>query len=221
MSDMFEEIRSDLEQEKWVKLWKKYHRHLSTALIIIAIATAALLFMQRRSQSVVLSQSNDYIQALYLMDQGQTDAALQKFERIPMQGESVYAQLARLWVASMLATKGDDAGAASIYRKVIDETKGFLGMGSMPSIYNLALIKWAYLVVDTEDAASVLSQISSLTGEENPWRFSAWELSGLLKDRLNDPRGAKVFYEKILKDPETPTSFRIKAQALLNVLPAA
>lgn len=219
MSDIFDEIRSDLEQEKWIKLWKKYQKHLSVIGMVIVVATAAMLFMQRRSQSTLLSQSNEYIQALYLMDQGQTEAALQKFERIPLQGESVYANLSRLWVASMLANKGDDAGAAAIYRKVIDETKGFLGMGGMPSIHNLALIKWAYLVLDREDAAQVLSQLTALTSEDNAWRFSAWELSGLLKERLNDPAGAKVFYEKIIHDTHASSTFKIKAQALLNVLP--
>ncbi len=216
MADIFDEIRSDLAQEKWRYIWRTYKKHISAALIILLTAALAFFFFHRRRQNILVSQSNEYLQSIFSLKAGEGAQTIQRFERIPLQGETIYANLSRLWVAASLEEAGDEKGAESIYLKILSETKGFFGMGGNKPLHDFALVKWAYLKLDSGDPGAILEKIKPLMDKGCAWRFAAREIAGLLEERGGNNQEALSYYKKNLEDKECPLSYRSKAQLLSN-----
>lgn len=216
MVDIFDEIKEDIQQEKWGLLWQKHQRHIFMGLAGIVAFTIAGLLWQYHESSKITAQSDAYMQAL-METEVNPESSLANFERIPGRGESIYASLARFWAAALLLKKGDDTNAEILYNQVDKKTSSIFPTSKDTQMINhLAVVRDASIQVDKGDPQTVLKNLASLAREDNPWRFSAWELSGLAKMKLQDKAGALEFFEKIMKDPKGLPSFKIRAQAMIN-----
>lgn len=216
MVDIFDEIKEDIQQERWLLLWQKHQRHLYIGLATIIALTIAGLLWQYHESSKIAAQSDAYMQAL-METEVNPESSLVNFERIPGRGESIYASLARFWAAALLLKKGDDTNAEILYNQVDKKTSGIFSFSKDALLINpIAVLRDASIQVDKEDPQVVLKNLQSLTKEDSPWRFSAWELSGLAKVKLQDKPGALEFFEKIMNDKKALPSFKIRAQAMIN-----
>lgn len=216
MVDIFDEIKEDIQQEKWGMLWQKHQRHIYMGLAGVVAITIAGLLWQYYENSKITAQSDAYMQAL-METEVNPESSLVNFERIPGRGESIYASLARFWAAALLLKKGDDSNAQVLYSQVVKKTSSIFPTSKDTQMINhLAVLRDASIQVDKGDPQVVLKTLQSLAKEDSPWRFSAWELSGLAKVKLQDKEGALEFFEKIMKDPKVLPSFKIRAQAMIN-----
>jgi hypothetical protein len=214
--DIFDEIKEDIQQEKWGLLWQKHQRHIYMGLAGIVAFTIVGLLWQYHESSKITAQSDAYMQAL-METEVNPESSLVNFERIPGRGESIYASLARFWAAALLLKKGDDTNAEILYGQINKKTSSIFPTSRDTQMINhVAVVRDAAIQVDKGDPQAVLKNLSSLAKEDNPWRFSAWELSGLAKMKLQDKAGALEFFEKIMNDPKALPSFKIRAQAMIN-----
>ncbi len=216
MVDIFDEIKEDIQQEKWALLWQKHQRHIYMGLAGVVALTLAGLLWQYHETSKITAQSDAYMQAL-METEVNPESSLVNFERIPGRGESIYASLARFWAAALLLKKGDDTNAEILYSQIDKKTSSIFPTSKDTQIINhLAVLRDASIQVDKGDPQTVFKNLQSLAKDDSPWRFSAWELSGLAKLKLQDKGGALEFFEKIANDPKALPSFKIRAQAMIN-----
>jgi hypothetical protein len=83
----------------------------------------------------------------------------------------------------------------------------------------LARIRAAGLVLDTESYPNMLQRLEAATKPEATFRHSARELLALSAWRVNDTTAARQWLDMIANDGETPSAMRSRAEALQALLP--
>jgi hypothetical protein len=217
MSDIIEEIKKDVEQERWMHLWKKYQNHVYGFVTAIIVVTAASVWWQNQTSSKIASQSNSYIQAL-MLSESDPERALKIFERIPAKGETVYATLSRFWVASMLLERGDSKGAKSLYDIIYRNSTGLFTSSKMKAFGQLSFLRRLYIDVDSVDPQTIIQKVTPYAQKDSPWKDLANELLGLAYLKKGDKEKSKEYFGKIVSDPKIPSAFKIRSQAVINYL---
>ncbi|MGH6960822.1 MAG: tetratricopeptide repeat protein, partial [Dongiaceae bacterium] len=123
-----------------------------------------------------------------------------------------YAALARLQEAALQAKAGNAAAAVSIYDKLSTDT-------SVDRAFReLAVILVALQTLDTATPADLTARLAPLTAADNPWRYTALELTGLLAKRGGDLEGARQIFAALADDLNAPQALRGRAAELLAAL---
>ncbi len=216
MVDIFDEIREEVKEERWLDLWKKYQNYVYGFMAICVALTALDSFWKRHQASKNLEASEKYTSALHSIGAKNMKTALGVLEEIPLQNKGAYKDLSRFLVAALLQDESDDEGAREVYRSIVNDTAGD------DNYRNLALLRLAYAGFDSEDPKGLLKSLSKLTKDSSPWRFSALELTALLEMKLGNYAAAKTALTKLLdsaKDyKEAPAFVVFRAESLLRSL---
>lgn len=216
MVDIFDELKEEAQEEKWLNIWKKYQNHLYGVMILCVALTAGNVFWKRHQRSKALEASEKYISALHSIDGKHAKTAVGLLEEIPLKENGAYKDLSRFLVGSLLQDEGDDEGAREVYRGIVNDA------ASGSPYRNLALLRLAYLGFDSEDPKALLGLLEGLTKKGNPWRYSALELTALLHMKLGNADTAKTHLTTLLEDAkaeETAPQFVIfRAESLLRSL---
>jgi hypothetical protein len=214
--DIFDEIREEAKEERWLDLWKKYQNYVYGFMALCIALTAFDAFWKRHQTSKNLEASEKYISALHSIGSKNVKTALGLLEEIPLNNKGSYKDLSRFLVAALLQEEGDDEGALEVYRSIVNDTAGD------ETYRNLALLRLAYAGFDTEDPKDLLKSLHKLTKDSSPWRFSALELTALLHMKLGNVEEAKASLTKLLdgaKDyKEAPQFVVFRAESLLRSL---
>lgn len=204
---LIREVDEELRQEQFGKLWK---RHGIWAIGGVVVLIAGVAGWQGWSSWQTRQRNADsaaFTQAIENLDGGKRDQALAALDRLAA-GKDGYALLARLKQGDLKVQSGDMAGAIAVYDAI--------AAGGAPEVYrNLALLKSAYLKVDTADPASLDKAVAPLAAEVSPWRHSAREIQALAALRNNDNARAVELLRKIVDDLEAPQALRARATELL------
>ena len=120
--------------------------------------------------------------------------------------------LARLRAAAEVASRDPQAGA-----KMYDEIAADRSIGTEQQ--ELARIRAAGLLLDTESYPNMLQRLEPATKPEATFRHSARELLALSAWRANDTTAARQWLDMIANDGETPSAMRSRAEALQALLP--
>ncbi|MGN6116234.1 MAG: tetratricopeptide repeat protein, partial [Nitrobacter sp.] len=86
---------------------------------------------------------------------------------------------------------------------------------------DLARVRAASLLVDTETYNNMLQRLEPATGADATFRHTARELLALSAWHANDATAARKWLDMISEDGQTPPSLRSRAEALQALLPPA
>lgn len=214
MSEIFNEIDEDLRREQFKKLWEKYSIFVIAAAILIIAAVGGWRGYQYLEAKKAAEAGSAFEAAIALSEQGKKSEAEAAFGKIAADGSKGYRGLARLRAAADAAA-ADPKAAAKLYD----------GISADPSIavteQDLARIRAAGLVMETESYADMLKRLEPATGEGRTFRHTARELLALSAWRTNDAAAARQWLDMIGNDARTPASLRSRAEALQALLPPA
>ena len=153
-----------------------------------------------------------FARALNLPADDGSDAALQAFNRLADEGRSGYAMLSRFQAAALLAQRGERAKAAAAYDQMASD-------GGIDAIYQgLAVILGSLVDLDNADAEALIRRLAPLTANDNPWRYSAKEITALVAGRRGDKARAREIYGALANDAGAPQGVRRRAGEMLAVL---
>ena len=114
--------------------------------------------------------------------------------------------------AALLADAGKLEDAAAEYAALAARV-------DHPLYRDLARLRWvsARLISDPAAAedARLGEALATLTGETNPWRFSAREISAAIALRKGDVEQAREVFGKLQADVETPQGIRSRASEMM------
>lgn len=214
MSEIFNEIDEDLRREQLKKLWDKYSILVIAAAILIVAGVGGWRGYQYLEAKKAAEAGSAFEAAITLSEQGKKAEAEAAFAKIASEGAKGYRVLARLRAAADAAA-ADPKAAAKLYD----------GIASDPSVsateQDLARIRAASLVMETEPYADMLKRLEVATGEGRTFRHTARELLALSAYRTNDAVAARQWLDMIGNDARTPASMRSRAEALQALLPPA
>lgn len=213
MADIFREIDEELRRERLEKLWQRHGKLIIALAAAVVVGAAAYVGWQRYQENRRLTLAEQYGAAVALADAGtgdiaKADAALAQLA----DQDGGYGALAALERAAVKARAGDLDGAAAIY-------DGLAKNPGVPStLRDLALLLKAMRLLDSGDPAALTASLEPLTGPDNPWRFSAREMIGLLALRSGDQARAMEVFTQLADDQTAPATLRARAAELVAAL---
>jgi hypothetical protein len=214
VSEIFNEIDEDLRREQLKKLWDKYSFLVIAVAILIVAAVGGWRGYQYLEAKKAAEAGSAFEAAVALSEQGKKAEAEAAFTKIATEGAKGYRALARLRAAADAAA-ADPKAAAKLYDSIAADP------GISVTEQDLARIRAASLVMETESYADMLKRLEAATAEGRTFRHTARELLALSAYRVNDATAARQWLDMIGNDARTPASMRSRAEALQALLPPA
>lgn len=213
MADIFKEVEEDLRREKFERLWQRYGRWVIALAVLVVVGTAGSVAWQRYQQHREAQLAEQYGTAIALTDPttgdlAKADAALANIA----DAGGGYGALASLERAAVKAKAGDTDGAAKIYDAMVADS------GTPSALRDLARLLKVMRLVDSGDPAALASDLAPLMAPENPWRFTATELTAVLALKSGDQKHATELFTQLADDQAAPSSLRARAAEMAAAL---
>ncbi|MBQ8103507.1 MULTISPECIES: tetratricopeptide repeat protein [unclassified Afipia] len=214
MSEIFNEIDEDLRREQLKKLWERYSIFIIAGAILIIAAVGGWRGYQYLEAKKAAEAGAAFEAAITLSEEGKKSEAEAAFAKIVADGSKGYRVLARLRAAADAAA-ADPKAAAKLYDAIAADP------AVSASQQDLARIRAAGLLMESEPYAEMRQRLEPATGEGRTFRHTARELLALSAYRANDATAARQWLDMIGNDARTPASMRSRAEALQALLPPA
>lgn len=214
MSDdsFFREVNEEIRQDRARALWDRFGPWALAIAVLVVLGTALFVAWEYWVESRANRSGDAFSQALSLANEGRNDEALGALQDLEVEGYGAYPLLARMRAATVLAAKGDAAGAVASFDQVAADT-------SIPgALRDMARLRAALILVDSGTYADVSARAETLTGDTNPLRHSAREALGLSAWKEGRSADALTLFEQIIADPETPRNARERATMLAELI---
>jgi len=214
MSDdsFFREVNEELRQDQAKALWDRFGPAFIGLAVLVVLGTAAFVGWQYWTESQANRSGDAFAAALALANTGKNDEALAALGALEKDGYGAYPLLARMRAATVLAAKGDTAGAVASFDEVAADT-------SIPgSIRDMANLRAALILVDSGSYADVSARAEALTVDTNPLRHSAREALGLSAWKEGRAADALKLFEQIASDDGAPRNNRERATLLAELI---
>lgn len=213
MSDIFREVEEDIKRDRLKRLWDRFGVFVIGGAVLIVVAVAAWRAWEWYTAQEAATAGEAYYEALSLAQQGEREAAVQRFSQIAGEG-GPFAPLARLRVAAEQAAGGDPEEAIATYDAIAED-------GTVDrQLRNLARIRAGYLLVDTAGLDELQDRLGDLAAPEGAWRHSAREILGLAAYREGDLDLAIERFQEILADGDAPDGVRNRAELMISLASA-
>jgi hypothetical protein len=214
MSDdsFIREVNEEIRQDKAKAAWRRFGPLLIGAALLVVLGTAGWRGYEYWTESRANRSGDAFSQALTLANEGKNDEALTALQSLQDDGYGAYPLLARMRGATVLAEKGDFAGAVAAFDAVAAD-------GSIPvAIRDMARLRAALLLVDHGSHADVASRVEALTADQNPLRHSAREALGLAAWKEGKAADALSLFEQIAADDGAPRNVRERASLMIELI---
>ena len=201
MSDIFQEARDDLRQEKYQDLVRKYGIPVFALGLFVVSGVAGVMWWRAAQEKSAELRSESFERAV--ATENEEDAAM-RFALLAVE-DDVYGILARFEEAARAAQDGDVPRALSVY-DALDEDQG------VPlDMRHLARIRAGYLRIGHEPPRESLHELDTPNGA---FRFASREIFALNALVEQNWEEFEAYYEKSISDPDTPTTMTQRLSAL-------
>jgi hypothetical protein len=213
VADIFQEVDEDLRRDKALAFWKKYQNHIIGFAILAVAATAGFSGWKYWKQQRVEANGAAYLQAMQAQAKD-PKAALAQYETLTKDGGG-FAVLARFQLASQTLKDGDKAKAAEQFGAIAKD-------GSVDkALKDLAAIEGGLAWLDAGKPEEAAKLVEGLTGDIEPYRFSALEIQAQAAFAAGDKAKAKKIYEQLKQLgtlPSAPQGVSARAEIMLDRL---
>lgn len=195
MSDVFREVNEDLRREQLKQLWKRYGIYLIGAAVLIVVVVAGSQILQSMEQSRSAESGDRYQAALDLYLDGDLVAAEAAFVELVEDGYGGYPTIALMAAAAVRAELGDTEGAIAAFERVANDN------GADQELRNVALIRAALLLADTETPEQILERVSPFLEVGSPYRALALEALAVAAINTEEYDRALAWVIDMTEDP--------------------
>lgn len=212
-SDEFiREVDEAVRQDRWLKLWQRYGTYAIAAALAIVIGSAVGVGWRAWQDHQRQAEAERYMAAIELLRQERPVEAAAALGAVARDSSSGYAVLARLQAAQALGEAGDSAGKLGMLGELAED-------GRAATLYrDLGDLLAAQETFAAAGSDNLSSQLARLTAADNPWRYSALELSALAQLRAGETEAARATLALLVEDPRTPANLGRRAAELLATL---
>jgi len=214
MSDdsFIREVNEEIRQDQARALWDRFGPLALGIAVLVVLATAGTVGYNYWTETRANRSGDEFSQALTLANDGKNDEALGALQALEADGYGAYPLLARMRAATVLAAKGDFAGAVAGFDAVAAD-------GSIPpAIRDMANLRAAFLLVDQGTYAEVAARAEALTSDTNPLRHSAREALGLAAWKEGRSSDALKLFEQVAADDAAPRNTRQRATLMAELI---
>jgi hypothetical protein len=210
---LIREIDEDLRKERYAKLWKSYGGFVIAAAVLLVVGVAGHQGWTSYDLGRREAAGEQMVKAMTLSTDDPS-AALAEFRSLAESAGGGYALLARFQEAALMARDGDQQAAIAIYRRLETEAGD-------PVHRDLAVVLGAQHQLasagSSVDRVELERTLQPITAEDNPWRYSARQLLGVLALQAGDNAKAGEIFSALATDLRAPQGMRSRAAELQSV----
>lgn len=208
------EVENDIRKEKMLQLWKQYGKQVVAGVVGIIILISGYNFWSYYEQNKRTQMAEKLIAAQDFIGQGETEKAQTILSSMATGSPAVYQQLALFQKAGLLSQKPEEM--REIYQQLAANTK------IDPLWRDLATLLKVMVSIDQPNAKidDLLMELSTLTTNQNPWRYLANEIKGVLLHRKGDNTQAAELFAKLVQDNQTPSGISMRARLMVQIVSA-
>lgn len=210
--DIFREVEEEVRRERLEKLWKDYGDYITAAASLLILGAAGFQLWRVYEARETAKASNQYILAMQMMENGQSQAAARAFARLSKDSPRGYSHLSELQSADALLAAGNRDEAVAIYRRIVSSGDEMLGA--------IARIRAAWATVDNSPRSDIESLLGPLTVPTNAWHPMAREILAYADYRTGAIGKARAEFEQLAKDPAASAGVKQRAQAMATFIGA-
>ena len=208
---LIREVDEDLRREQIHRLWQRYGKFAIAGALAVVLAVAGYQAWQAWQERQHQAEAARFAAAQDLIAQGKTADAEAALTALAADGHSGFAVAALMRRGQLLASHGEIAAAAATYDAIVSS--------SAPAVFrDLALLKAAFLTLDTADPAQLEARVGALATASNPWHYTATELLALIAQKRGDVSTATAHYKQLADDLGAPQGIRARAAEMLAAL---
>jgi hypothetical protein len=212
--ELFREIEEDLRRDRMNRLWQRYGGLVLGAALLIVVGTAGKVFWDHRQAQMRAEEAQRFSAAQQILTAGKQAEAADAFAAIAADGNTGFAELARLKVAEARAASGDQAGA----RTALSELQGQASDSILRDLATLTLVEGQ---VADGDPAELKKSLEPLAAPEAPWRNQARELLALVAIRAGNLDEARTLLNGLSQEAGVIPSQQRRAAELLEAIGGA
>lgn len=201
MSDLIHEIKDDIKQEQLHNFLKNHGKSIAVFVVIFVVSLSAGLWYKDYQMNKVYKEGSEYLLAVNKMRAENVKDAVAKFESLHA-GDTNYAALATLNVASYALFNKDTAKALSLYSDVMNNSEYH------QYLRDLAQISYIQLGYEsqTSESPKTIKELESYISDKKTFRYSAQELLVAIFIKEKNFEKAKNIIDAVTTDPAAPGS---------------
>ncbi|MEM9470581.1 MAG: tetratricopeptide repeat protein [Pseudomonadota bacterium] len=206
MSDdgLFREVEEEVRRDKLTQMWNRFGTLFIAGCVGIVLVVGGFKGWQYWQAQLAEKAGMEWYNAITLSAAGKIAEADAAFDEITKSGHKGYSVLAKLSQAARLGQDGNKVEAVKIYDGVAADA------AVDQPLRDLARVRAAYLLVDTDSVSDLSSRLSGLDSENSSWRHAVREILALAHVRASDFKAADEQLKLILADPATPAALRAR-----------
>jgi hypothetical protein len=209
--DLFREVDEEVRQEQYLQLWKQYGVYIAGVVLAIIVITVGVVLWRDMQQSAQDANGEQLLAAINISEDRQ-DEALDQLAVLADEGSKGYRLLARLREGAILSKSGDPGSAVAVYDDVAADS------GHDQIYRDLAKVLAVSHGMSIMDRGEVEDRLASVSGDDNPWRYSARELMATAVMAAGDTAGALEAFQVLVDDLQAPAGIRARAAEMLAIL---
>jgi hypothetical protein len=213
---LIREVNDELREEQMMKLWSRYGGFVVGVAILVVAIVAGYQGWKQYTTSNSLKEGEQFYEAQQLADAGDINGALGALQKLAGDASTGYGVLADFQQAAIKANAGDLKAAAALYIKIADDNH------SNPTVHGLATVLGTALEINTGgyDRGALTLRLEAISGNDQPYRFTARELLGLLDLAAGDTANARTMFTELSVDADAPQAMATRARSIAQSLGA-
>lgn len=209
------EVNEELRSERMRIFWKRYGAAFIGAAALIVIGAAGTGIYEYWTTGKANASGDQFSAALKMVEEGKNEEALSAFAALEKDGHGSYPVLAKFRAASVYAEKGDVAGAIAAFTAIGNDTK-------VADVFrDTSKLRAGWLMVDTASYEEISALVEVLSSDTQSMRSSAREILGLSAYKHGDFAKAKLWFDLLANDAQTPRNVNSRVQILLDNIAAS
>lgn len=225
MADQFDEflqeVQQDIQQEKYLRLWQRYGKHVTTAAIVLLAGASSYVLWNNYQGKRQENLSNAIFTAQNYAVQQKSHEALAILDSLSVSGNDTYGYMRQLQKAALLLTSAETEKEPEKVTKDREEALAlYRSMGQNKGLPMHVREYGSFLYVRTlwdlkkGTAKEALDLLVPLMEDKKPWKIFAKELAALIHYQEHAFKEALELFVSIVKDEGTPEGLRMRARMM-------
>jgi hypothetical protein len=212
VSDILDEIKEDLQNEKYAKLWDEYSTYVLATIVVIVLCTAGYAGWNAYAANKY-TQSGSQLYSAYMQEkENNSEESLAAFSAVEKNGSSGQAGIAALRKADTLVSGGKVDEAIKIYKEVA-------ATSSYPQeIRDLADLLYVQDSLSSDNNPELLNKLQGLANANGVFKYSAKEILAFYNLNSGKAEDAKKLFEELSADNSSPIGIKERADEMLSSL---
>jgi hypothetical protein len=206
MSDIINEIKEAINQERMETFFKKYLPYLVGGAIIFITTFGAGLWYKHYTTNKIYKDGGEYISAINKIRAQNLDEGLKKFEDISKH-DSNYAALANFNLASYAIFNKDPAKGSQILSEIANNSSYNTTLRHMAEMLKVQVDLDAKIITNKE----AMETLEAYIKKDTEFKFSAQETLAVIYLNEHLTEKALTLLNELTSDPKVPSGISMRA----------